>query len=211
MAHFTTLRAVAAPVLGENIDTDVIIPIARMVGNSARGTLGPWCFGPLRYRPDGTPNPGFILNREPYARAQILLTGVNFGCGSSREAAVWSLFEFGIRCIIGSSFGDIFFNNCFQNALLPVVLERTAVESIAAEVTASQGSAPVLVDLVAMAVTSPTGSRYGFSLEARRRQALLEGLDEIGMTLRRAADIAAFQAQDREQRPWIYGGRDCGG
>ena len=208
MQRFTTLRAVAAPMLGENIDTDVIIPIARMVGNSARGTLGRWCFGPLRYRLDGALNPDFILNREPYSGAQILLTGVNFGCGSSREAAVWSLFEFGIRCVIGSSFGDIFFNNCFQNALLPVVLERTAVESIAAEVTASQGGAPVVVDLVQLTVTSPAGTRHAFHVEARRREALLEGLDEIGMTLRRAADIAAFQAHDREQRPWIYPRRD---
>jgi 3-isopropylmalate/(R)-2-methylmalate dehydratase small subunit len=210
MQRFTTLRAIAAPILGENIDTDVIIPIARMVGNSARGTLGPWCFGPLRYRPDGSPNPDFVLNREPYFRAQMLLTGVNFGCGSSREAAVWALSEFGIRCVIGSSFGDIFFNNCFQNALLPVVLERAAVESIAAEAEAGSGQEPVVVDLVAMAVTAPSGRRHGFHVEKRRREALLEGLDEIAMSLRHAAEIAAFQAQDREQRPWIYARPDCG-
>jgi 3-isopropylmalate/(R)-2-methylmalate dehydratase small subunit len=204
MQKFTTLRAIAAPILGENIDTDVIIPISRIVGNSSRGTLGAWCFSALRYRADGSENPAFVLNREPYRGAQILLTGVNFGCGSSREAAVWSLFEFGIRCVIGSSFGDIFFNNCFQNALLPVVLDREAVESLAAEVEASQGKATVAVDLVDMAVTAPSGRRYGFLVEKRRREALLEGLDEIGMSLRHAADIAAFQAQDREQRPWIY-------
>ncbi len=204
MQHFTTLSAIAAPLLGENIDTDVIIPIARMVGNAARGTLGPWCFGPLRYRPDGSPNPEFILNREPYRRAQILLTGVNFGCGSSREAAVWSLAEFGIRCVIGSSFGDIFFNNCFQNGLLPVVLERAAVECIAAEVEAGQGQQPVRVDLQEMVVTAPLGTRYPFHIEQRRREALIAGLDEIAMTLQRAGDIAVFQARDREQRPWIY-------
>ena len=124
MDKFATLNSAAAPILRENIDTDVIIPISRLVGNSVRGTLGQWCFTPLRYKADGSENPEFVLNREPYRGAQILLTGVNFGCGSSREGAVWALHEMGVRCVIGSSFGDIFFNNCFQNGLLPVVLDR---------------------------------------------------------------------------------------
>ncbi len=124
MDKFATLNSVAAPIMRENIDTDVIIPINRLVGNAVRGSLGKWGFTALRYKPDGSENPEFILNREPYRGAQILLTGVNFGCGSSREGAVWALQEMGIRCVIGSSFGDIFFNNCFQNGLLPVVLDR---------------------------------------------------------------------------------------
>jgi 3-isopropylmalate/(R)-2-methylmalate dehydratase small subunit len=204
MQKFSTLTAIAAPILRENIDTDIIIPIARMVGNSARGSLGQWCFSALRYHSDGAENAEFILNRAPYRAAQILITGVNFGCGSSREAAVWALQEIGVRCLIGSSFGDIFFNNCFQNGVLPVVLEREAVESLAAEVAASQGAGHIGVDLVEMTVTSPSGKHFAFALEPQRRQALLEGLDEIAITLQRAPEIAAFQAQDRQRRPWVY-------
>jgi 3-isopropylmalate/(R)-2-methylmalate dehydratase small subunit len=204
MEKFTTLNAVAAPILRENIDTDVIIPISRLVGNSSRGTLGPWCFSALRYQPDGLENPEFILNRAPYRSAPILLTGVNFGCGSSREAAVWALQEMGVRCVIGSSFGDIFFNNCFQNGLLPVVLDRQAVESLAQEVEASQGAGRIKVDLAGLSVTSPSGQRYTFHVEPKRREALLEGLDEIGLTLKRTDEIAVFQARDRTERPWIY-------
>ena len=117
---FNTLTAIAAPIMRGNIDTDVIIRIERLVGNSIRGTLGKWAFGALRYLPDGSENPEFILNREPYRQAEILITGPNFGCGSSREGAVWSLQEMGIRAVIGSSFGDIFFANCFQNGILPL-------------------------------------------------------------------------------------------
>jgi 3-isopropylmalate/(R)-2-methylmalate dehydratase small subunit len=204
MDKFATLNSVAAPILRENIDTDVIIPISRLVGNSVRGTLGQWCFTPLRYKPDGSENPEFVLNREPYRGAQILLTGVNFGCGSSREGAVWALYEMGVRCVIGSSFGDIFFNNCFQNGLLPVVLDRQTVESLAREVEASQGAGRISVDLAEMIVTAPSGKRHSFAVEPARREALLEGLDEIALTLKRAPEIAAFQARDREQRPWVH-------
>ena len=204
MDKFATLNSVAAPILRENIDTDVIIPISRLVGNSVRGTLGQWCFTPLRYKPDGSENPEFVLNREPYRGAQILLTGVNFGCGSSREGAVWALYEMGVRCVIGSSFGDIFFNNCFQNGLLPVVLDRQTVESLAREVEASQGAGRISVDLAEMTVTAPSGKRHSFAVEPARREALLEGLDEIALTLKRAPEIAAFQARDRQQRPWVH-------
>ncbi|HEY5826919.1 MAG: 3-isopropylmalate dehydratase small subunit [Hyphomicrobiaceae bacterium] len=204
MDKFATLNSVAAPIMRENIDTDVIIPINRLVGNAVRGSLGKWGFTALRYKPDGSENSEFILNREPYRGAQILITGVNFGCGSSREGAVWALQEMGIRCVVGSSFGDIFFNNCFQNGLLPVVLDRQVVESLAHEVETSQGAGRISVDLEAMTVTAPSGKRYSFDVEPARREALLAGLDEIGMTLRRAAEIAAFQADDRQQRPWVH-------
>jgi 3-isopropylmalate/(R)-2-methylmalate dehydratase small subunit len=202
MEKFAQLSAVAAPMLRENIDTDIVIPISRMVGNSIRGKLGQWCFSALRYHPDGSENPEFILNRAPYRHAQILITGVNFGCGSSREAAVWALKEMGVRCLIGSSFGDIFFNNCFQNGVLPVVLDRATVESLAREVEASQGR--VTVDLGELHVTAPSGKRYAFTVPPQRRQALLEGLDDIAVTLRRAPEIAAFQDEDRRRRPWVY-------
>ena len=204
MDKFATLNSAAAPILRENIDTDVIIPISRLVGNSVRGTLGQWCFTPLRYKADGSENPEFVLNREPYRGAQILLTGVNFGCGSSREGAVWALHEMGVRCVIGSSFGDIFFNNCFQNGVLPVVLDRATVESLAREVEASQGAGRISVDLNDLTVTAPSGTRHAFAVEPKRRQALLEGLDEIAITLQRAPEIAAFQAEDRRRRPWVY-------
>jgi 3-isopropylmalate/(R)-2-methylmalate dehydratase small subunit len=205
MNKFTTLNAIAAPILRENIDTDMIIPISKMVGNAVRGSLGKWGFSALRYKPDGSENPEFILNREPYRAAQILITGINFGCGSSREAAVWTLQEMGIRCVIGSSFGDIFFNNCFQNGLLPVVLDRKTVESLAAEVEASQGAGHITVDLAEMTVTTPSGKRHSFAVEPARREAMLEGLDEIAMTLKRAPEIVAFQVRDAELRPWVHG------
>ncbi len=140
---FNKLTAIAAPIMRGNIDTDVIIRIERLVGNSVRGTLGKWAFGALRYLPDGSDNPEFILNREPYRQAEILVTGPNFGCGSSREGAVWSLQELGIRAVIGSSFGDIFFANCFQNGILPIVVDKQTVDNLAAEIEATQGAGQV--------------------------------------------------------------------
>ncbi len=204
MEKFTTLRTAAAPLLQENIDTDTIIPMAKMVGVSVRGSLGQWCLAPLRYLPDGSENPAFVLNRAPYRGAQILLTGPNFGCGSSRETAVWALEEIGIRCVIGSSFGDIFFNNCFQNGVLPVVVDREVVNELAAEVEARQGAATIGVDLEGGVITAPSGKTHPFTVQENRKEALLLGLDEIGQTLRHDAAISAFQARDRLARPWIY-------
>lgn len=204
MNGFTKLTAIAAPLMRANTDTDTVIRIERMVGNDYRGTLGKWCLAPLRYLPDGSENPEFILNRTPYRDAEILIVGPNFGCGSSREAAVWSLQEMGIKAIVGSSFGDIFYNNCFQNGLLPVVLDPAVVQGLAVEVEHSQGTGRVTVDLEQGAVSGPSGQRHAFSIEPRRRGNLLAGLDEIATTLRRDAEIRAFQARDRVQRPWIY-------
>jgi 3-isopropylmalate/(R)-2-methylmalate dehydratase small subunit len=201
---FKQLTAVAAPILRSNIDTDVIIRIDRIVGNSVRGQLGRWAFGALRYRPDGSENPEFVLNREPYRQAEILVTGPNFGCGSSREAAVWSLQEIGIRAIIGSGFGDIFFANCFQNGILPIVLDKAIVDGLAGEIEASQGAGRISVDLEQQTITSPTGTRHGFEIDPRRRIGLLEGLDEVALTLQRDHEIRAFQAADRAERPWIH-------
>jgi 3-isopropylmalate/(R)-2-methylmalate dehydratase small subunit len=201
---FTQFNGIAAPIMRSNIDTDVIIRIDRLVGNSVRGTLGTWAFGALRYLPDGSENPEFILNREPYRQAEILVTGPNFGCGSSREGAVWSLQEMGIRAIIGSGFGDIFFANCFQNGILPIVIDKEVVDGLAAEVEATQGAGRISVDLQEQTITSPLGKRHSFEIDPRRRTGLLEGLDEVSLTLQRDDEIRAFQASDRMERPWIH-------
>jgi 3-isopropylmalate/(R)-2-methylmalate dehydratase small subunit len=205
---FTQLSAVAAPILRSNIDTDVIIRIERLVGNSVRGTLGKWAFGSLRYRADGSENPEFILNREPYRQAEVLVTGPNFGCGSSREGAVWSLQELGIRALIGSSFGDIFFANCFQNGILPIVVDRAIVDGLAAEIEATQGAGRIGIDLREQTITSPLGKQHRFEIDPRRRGGLLEGLDEVALTLRRDDEIRAFQAADRAARPWVHFARN---
>ena len=201
---FKKLTAIAAPIMRTNIDTDVIIRIERIVGNSVRGNLGKWGFGSLRYLPDGSENPEFILNREPYRRAEILVTGPNFGCGSSREAAVWSLQEMGIRAIIGSGFGDIFFANCFQNGILPIVVDKEIVDTLAAEIEATQGAGRVSVDLEAQTIVAPSGKQVAFEIDPRRREGLLQGLDEVALTLQRDDDIKAFQVADRAARPWIH-------
>jgi 3-isopropylmalate/(R)-2-methylmalate dehydratase small subunit len=201
---FTKLSAIAAPIMRGNIDTDVIIRIERLVGNAVRGTLGKWAFGSLRYLADGSENPDFILNREPYRQAEILVTGPNFGCGSSREGAVWSLQEMGIRAVIGSSFGDIFFANCFQNGVLPIVVDEAIVDGLAAEIELTQGAGRIGVDLEEQTITSPTGQRHRFEIDRRRRAGLLGGLDEVALTLQRDREIRAFQAADRAERPWIH-------
>jgi len=201
---FDKLSAIAAPIMRGNIDTDVIIRIERLVGNSIRGTLGKWAFGSLRYLPNGAENPDFILNREPYRNAEVLITGPNFGCGSSREGAVWSLQEMGIRAIIGSGFGDIFFANCFQNGILPIMVDKQIVDGLAMEVEHSQGAGRVGIDLEEQTITSPSGKVHRFEIDPRRRAGLLKGLDEIALTLQRDAETRAFQARDREARPWIH-------
>jgi 3-isopropylmalate/(R)-2-methylmalate dehydratase small subunit len=205
---FDKLSAIAAPIMRGNIDTDVIIRIERLVGNSIRGTLGKWAFGSLRYLPDGSENPEFILNREPYRNAEVLVTGPNFGCGSSREGAVWSLQEMGIRAIIGSGFGDIFFANCFQNGILPIVVDKEIVDGLAAEVEHTQGAGRISIDLEEQTITSPSGKQHRFEIDPRRRAGLLKGLDEISLTLQRDGEIRAFQATDREERPWVHFARN---
>jgi 3-isopropylmalate/(R)-2-methylmalate dehydratase small subunit len=201
---FNKLTATAAPIMRGNIDTDVIIRIERLVGNSVRGTLGKWAFGALRYLPDGSDNPEFILNREPYRQAEILVTGPNFGCGSSREGAVWSLQELGIRAVIGSSFGDIFFANCFQNGILPIVVDKHTADNLATEIEATQGAGKVSIDLEAQTITTPEGKTLRFDIDPRRREGLLQGLDEVMLTLQRDHEIRAFQETDRTARPWIH-------
>jgi len=204
MEKFTVLRAIAAPLLRENIDTDIIIRIERLVGTSRRSELGRHAFESWRYRPDGSENPDFILNRQLYRRARILIAGRNFGCGSSREGAVWALAQMGFRAVLAPSFGDIFFNNCFQNGVLPAILAQPAVEAIARQVEADPERNEVTVDLQRCVVAAPDGSETSFAIDNLRRQGLLEGLDEIALTMKREAEIARFQADDRARRPWIY-------
>jgi 3-isopropylmalate/(R)-2-methylmalate dehydratase small subunit len=204
MQPFSVLTAIAVPLLRESIDTDVIIRIERLVGANRRSELGHWCFEALRYRADGAENPDFVLNRAVFRDAQILIAGANFGCGSSREGAVWALMQMGLRSVIAPSFGDIFFNNCFQNGMLPVTLDAAAVEQIAADVGQDPAANLLTVDLVRQVVVSRRGAEHRFHVPALRRAAMLEGLDELALTLAREVEIAAHHALDRTRRPWIY-------
>jgi 3-isopropylmalate/(R)-2-methylmalate dehydratase small subunit len=200
MTPFTTLTAVAAPLLRDNVDTDAIIPSREMKSTSRTG-LAEGLFAPWRYcsADARTPKPGFVLNDSRYAGAQILVGGANFGCGSSREHAVWALAEYGFRAVIASGFAPIFAANCIRNGVVPAVLDADAVAQVAA---AAPG--PVTVDLVAGHVALPNGRAWPFALEAEARTMLLEGLDAIDLTLKQRPAIAAFHARDRLARPWIY-------
>ena len=203
MEKFTTVSGPAAPLLAANVDTDVIIPIQRLLGSGRTG-LGPHAFERLRYAPNGTENPDFVLNRPPYRDSPILLAGPNFGCGSSREGAVWALMGLGVRAVLAPSFGDIFFNNCFQNGLLPVVLPGDAIARIAAETEAAQGARHTTIDLANQVVVTPGGERIPFPIDARKKEALLEGLDDIALTLRLKDRINAWYAADRARRAWAW-------
>ena len=201
MDQFTVVAGVAAPLMRANIDTDTVIRIERL-SNTKPVDTAPWLFESLRFDADGREDPGFVLNQPQFRDAPILLAGENFGCGSSRDWAVWALKYSGIRCVIAPSFGDIFANNCYQNFVLPVVLPPEQVERLAAE--CAGGNARVTVDLRRKVVVSPHGEEMPFEVEAIRRDALLEGLDEIGLTMKHAAAIEAFQAEDRAARPWVW-------
>jgi len=201
---FTKITGIAVPLVRRNIDTDAIIPGKELTKVEKTG-YGDGLFGQWRYL-DGKrkENPDFILNRSPYRNAIILLADANFGCGSSREAAVWALTGFGIRCVIAPSFGPIFFNNSFKNGLLPVVLQDSQVHELASQVESSNGKAPVTVDLEKCQVTGPQKQVYPFTVNDIYREMLLQGLDPIDATLRYEPRIAAFQEKDRGNRPWIY-------
>ena len=203
MNKFTKLEGVAAPFLRANVDTDMIIPMTRLVGTSREDIEGDG-FELFRFNKDGTENAEFVLNQPAWKRAPILLAGDNFGCGSSREAAVWALAGMGIRAVIAPSFGDIFYNNCFQNGVLPVELPVADIEELAEEMRASPGNARVTVDLERQVVVSPRGRELPFKVEANRRNALLHGLDDIGVTLTHQDKIEAWQARDHAARPWVW-------
>ena len=204
MDKFTKLTGLAAPLMQPNIDTDAILPSRFLTRTNQYGKsgFGEVLFSDWRFAADGKPKPDFVLNRPEYAGAKILLAAENFGCGSSREHAVWALLGFGIRCVIAPGFGEIFYNSSFVNGLLPVVLEKEKVVALADAVDV--GGDAMSVDLEAQEVTGPDGKVYAFEIDASRREALLEGLDAIAVTLKREAEITAFQDADRQSRPWIY-------
>ena len=202
MIPFTTISGPAAPLMAANVNTDVIIRIERL-SLMARDELAPYAFEAWRTRPDGAPDPEFVLNQPVWRDAPILLAGPNFGCGSSREGAVWALDCIGVQAIIAPSFGAIFANNCYQNGMLPVVLPAETVESFA-EIARAQPGAPFTVDLERRVVVPPNGAPVPFEIDELRRQSLLTGLDDIGLTTGRLDEIAAFQAADQNTRPWVY-------
>lgn len=200
MQAFTTVAGPAAPLMRANIDTDVIIRIERIT-QLAKGELGRYAMEALRYLPGGSDDPAFILNQPEFRGAPILLAGPNFGCGSSREHAVWALQGMGLRCVIAPSFGDIFYANCFQNGVLPIRLPMNVVERFAAQCA---NGAPLAVDLQACAITAPDGVVTPFTVDERRREMMLHGLDDIGLTLKDDATILNWQAADRLSRPWAW-------
>ncbi len=211
MKSFTRITGLVAPMDRANVDTDLIIP-KQFLKSIARAGFGANAFDELRYLDEGQPgkdnsnrplNPDFPLNFPRYQGASILLTRENFGCGSSREHAPWALDEFGFRCIIAPSFADIFFNNCFKNGLLPVVLPADVVSHLFDEMYANEGY-QLTVDLQEQLVVKPDGQSYGFEVDAFRKHCLLNGLDDIGLTLQDAEHIKAYEAKRRISAPWLF-------
>jgi 3-isopropylmalate/(R)-2-methylmalate dehydratase small subunit len=200
MDKFVKLTGVAAPLPVVNVDTDMIIP-KDYLKTIKRTGLGVGLFAEARYRDDGTPNPDFVLNKPAYQNAKILVAGDNFGCGSSREHAPWALLDFGIRCVISTSFADIFYNNCFKNGILPIKVSPEDLEKLMDD--ASRGSNAILtVDLENMEITGPDGGSITFDLDAFKRHCLLNGLDDIGLTLEKGAAINRFEQSNAAAHPW---------
>ncbi len=213
MRAFTVHTGLVAPLDRANVDTDLIIP-KQFLKSIRRSGFGPNLFDGLRYLDEGVPdadcsrrplNPDFVLNQPRYQGASVLLARHNFGCGSSREHAPWALDDYGFRAVIAPGFADIFFNNCFQNGLLPIVLEEKIVDKLFADVAAHEGYA-LTIDLEGQEVRTPGGESFGFAIDAFRKHCLLNGLDDIGLTLQQTESIRAFEARQREQAPWLWVG-----
>lgn len=203
MDKFTTLTGVAAPLPLINVDTDMLIP-KQFLKTIKRSGLGVHLFQDMRYRDDGSEDPEFVLNKPAYRSAEILVAGDNFGCGSSREHAPWALKDFGIRCVIATSFADIFFNNCFKNGILPIVLPQEEVDKLMDD--AERGANAVLtVDLESQTIRGPDGGEVSFEVDAFKKHCLLNGLDDIGLTLEKAAAIDAFERDMAGRAPWLKG------
>ena len=200
MQAFTRLDGRAAPLPIANIDTDQIIP-KQFLKTVEREGLGKGLFYDLRFDEQGREKPDFVLNQPAYAGAKVLIAGENFGCGSSREHAPWALLDLGIQCVIASSFADIFYNNCFQNGLLPVILPEAEVQALLSE--ALGGNHVFSVDLETQTVTAPSGRTFSFSIDAGRREKMLKGLDAIGETLQRADRIDVFESRQALRQPWM--------
>jgi 3-isopropylmalate/(R)-2-methylmalate dehydratase small subunit len=201
MEPFKHLTGVAAPLPMVNVDTDMIIP-KQFLKTIVRTGLGKALFHELRTREDGSENPDFVLNKPAYKHAKILVAGANFGCGSSREHAPWALLDFGIRCVIAPSFADIFFNNCFKNGILPIALPQADVDKLLDD--AERGAnATVTIDLEKQEITGPDGGTIHFDVDPFRKQCLLNGWDDISLTLRHEKDIVSYEAKQRQTQPWI--------
>jgi 3-isopropylmalate/(R)-2-methylmalate dehydratase small subunit len=200
MDKFTTLTGVAAPLHLVNVDTDMIIP-ARYLKTIKRTGLGTALFAAMRYNQDGSENPDFVLNKPAYRNAQILIAGDNFGCGSSREHAPWALLDHGIRCVISTSFADIFYNNCFKNGILPITVTPEQLQALFDD--ASRGSnATVTVDLETQTIKGPDGGSIHFDIDPFRKHCMLNGLDDIGLTEAKAEIITSYEAKLAAERPW---------
>ena len=202
MDKFTTLTGIAASLPIINIDTDQIIP-ARYLTTIGRTGLGRGLFHSMRYQDDGSNRPGFVLNRAPYDKAKILVAGENFGCGSSREHAPWALMDFGVSCVIAPSFADIFFNNCSKNGILLITLPQATVEALQAD-AADPAKATLSVDLPKQEIRRADGSVIAFEIDSARKHRLLNGLDDIGLTLEKSSTISSFEAKQRAAQPWLY-------
>jgi 3-isopropylmalate/(R)-2-methylmalate dehydratase small subunit len=201
MDKFNQLTGVAAPMPIINIDTDMIIP-KQYLKTIKRTGLGSALFSEMRYKDDGSENPDFVLNKPAYRNAKIIVAGDNFGCGSSREHAPWALLDFGVRCVISTSFADIFYNNCFKNGILPIVVSPEQLTLLMDD--AQRGSnATISVDLEAQTIKGPDGGTLHFDIDPSRKQTLLEGLDEIAVTLRADPVIASFEQKMHASRPWL--------
>jgi 3-isopropylmalate/(R)-2-methylmalate dehydratase small subunit len=202
MDKFTTLDGIAAPLPMINVDTDKIIP-KQHLKTIKRSGLGSVLFDELRFRADGSENPDFILNKPAYRHAKVLVAGENFGCGSSREHAPWALLDFGIRCVIASSFADIFYNNCFKNGILPIKLPQEIVDELMDD--ARKGAnARLSIDLEKQTITRPDGGVVSFEIDPFRKHCLLNGLDDVGLTLEKAPAIASFEEKNRLAQPWLW-------
>lgn len=200
MEKFTKLTGVAAPLPIINIDTDMIIP-KDYLKTIKRTGLSVGLFAEMRFNDDGSPNENFVLNKPAYANASILVAGDNFGCGSSREHAPWALLDFGIRCIISTSFADIFYNNCFKNGILPIVVKPEELDALMDD--AQRGAnATISVDLEAQTIKGPDGGTIAFDIDQHRKHCLLNGLDDIGLTMEKAASISTYEAKTADTRPW---------
>jgi len=201
MQKFTTLSGIAAPMPLVNIDTDMIIP-KQFLKTIRRSGLGRNLFDEMRYDANGNENPDFVLNKPAWRKAEIIVAGDNFGCGSSREHAPWALLDFGIRCVISTSFADIFYNNCFKNGILPVVLPADQVARLMEDAERGE-NARISVDLENQTVTASDGTVFRFEVDPHRRHCLLNGLDDIALTLEKADAIDAFEARHRAAMPWV--------
>ena len=201
MEKFTKLTGIAAPMPLVNIDTDMIIP-KQFLKTIKRSGLGANLFDEMRFTQDGQEIPGFVLNQPAYRNAEILVAGDNFGCGSSREHAPWALLDFGIRCVISTSFADIFYNNCFKNGILPIALPAEAV-AVLMDDARKGANARISVDLEAQTVTASDGQSFSFEVDAFKKHCLLNGLDDIGLTMEKSASIDSFESQAQTTRPWV--------